>query len=286
MLLKSSLYSKAAVLAELKSSHAANATALADNTRALADNARMLSSRSSRVDDVDQRQQALSARQNADIARQDAVIARHDADIAMVRADIARNNSGNKDSLCQCLLEDSREIIVHGIPLAVQLEPLPLTNALLTAVNLQQHTALVVGWRAWNPLARAAPAQHAGPVDSAAPAALAHPVPSRALVFTLACAAARDDILRKTPGLKSLDCQTIFGTGGAAKLSVNALWPDPVHKLLKYATSRYKQLGYLRPLVKNLVVFMRPTKDGPLLPVTCEADIDALAPLSLRTVPS
>ena len=175
---------------------------------------------------------------------------------------------------------------MRGIPLAVPLEPLPLANALLTALNLQQHTALVVGWRAWNPPARTAPAQHACPADPAAPAALAHPVPSRALIFTLACTAARDDILRKTPGLRSLDCQTIFGTGGAAKLSVNALWPDPVHKLLKYATARYKQLGHLRPLVKNLVVFMRPTKDGPLLPVTCEADIDVLASLPLRTAPS
>ena len=60
--------------------------------------------------------------------------------------------------------------------------------------------------------------------------------------------------------------------------AVNALWPDPVHKLLKYATARHKQLGHLRPLVKNLTVFMRPAKNGPLLLVTCEADVDALAP--------
>ena len=208
-------YSNAAALAELKSSHAANATALAENTRALAENSRMLSSLSSRVDEV--------ARHDSDIARQDAVIARHDADIAMVRADIARNNVGNKDSLIQCLLEDSCEIIVRGIPLAVELKPLPLANALFTALNLQQHTALVFGWRASNPPARDARAQPAGPADPAAPAAVVHPAPSRALVFTLACAAVRDDILRKTPGLKNLDSQTIFGTGGAAKLSVNAL---------------------------------------------------------------
>ena len=31
---------------------------------------------------------------------------------------------------------------------------------------------------------------------------------------------------------------------------------------------------------------MRPTKDGSLLPVTCEVDIDALAPLPLGTLPS
>ena len=88
----------------------------------------------------------------------------------------------------------------------------------------------------------------------------------------------RDDILRRTPGLRDLTCENIFGAGGDAKLSVNALWPDPVHRLLKYAFAKHKQLGHLRPIVKNLTVFLRPTKNGPLLPVTCEADIDALTP--------
>ena len=277
MLLKSSHDSNAAALGVLKSSHAANATALAENTRALAENARMLSSLSSRVDEVDQRQQALSARHDADIARQDAVI-------AMMSTSLWYEPISRETTLAIKIRSASACSKTHAKLLCVAY--LSRFNSLLTALNLQQHTALVVGWRAWNPPARAALAQHTGPADKVAPAALAYPVPSRALVFTLACAAARDDTLRKTPGLKSLDWQTIFGTGGAAKLSVNALWPDPVHKLLRYATTRYKQLGHLRPLVKNLVVFMRPTKDGPLLPVTCEAEIDALAPLPLRTVPS
>ena len=102
--------------------------------------------------------------------------------------------------------------------------------------------------------------------------------PLRALVFTIASSEARDDILRRTPGLKNLDCQAIFGIDGSAELSVGALWPDPVYKLLKHATALHKQLGHLRPVVRNLTVFMRPTKNGPLHPVTCEADIDALLP--------
>ena len=65
-------------------------------------------------------------------------------------------------------------------------------------------------------------------------------VPLRALVFTLASTEARDDILLKTPGLKNIDCQAIFGAGGPAKLSVGALWTDPVHKLLKHAIASHK----------------------------------------------
>ena len=278
LLLKSSHDSNAAGLAELRSSHAANVTALAENTRVLAENARMLTSLSSGVDEVDQRQQTHSTRYDTDIARLDAVIARHNADNAAARSDIARNSTGNEGPRNRPTLDGPRQIIVRGIPLAVQLEPLPLANALLTALKLQQYAPLVIGSRAWNQPARAVHAEHASLGDQAAPAALPRPALTRALVFTLACAETHDDILRKTPGLKHLDFQAIFGTGGAAKLSVSALWPDPVYKLLSYATARHKQLGHLRPLVKNLTVFMRPTKNGPLLPVTCEADIETLVP--------
>ena len=160
---------------------------------------------------------------------------------------------------------------MREIPPAVQLEPLHLAAALLTAINLPHHAPLNVGWRAWSPPARP---------DLPAPVAAAAPAPAqlRVIVFTLASLEARDDILHRTPGLKNLTCQVIFGAGGDAKLSVNSLWPDPVHRLLKQATAKYKRLGHLRPLVKNLTVFLRPTKNGPLPPVTCEAEIDALTP--------
>ena len=83
----------------------------------------------------------------------------------------------------------------------------------------------------------------------------------------LACPTSRDDILHKTPGLKDLDCQTIFGAGDNSKLSVNVLWSNPVLKFLKRTTALQKGLGYLRPVVKNLTVFRDQNS---------EADLDAL----------
>ena len=138
---------------------------------------------------------------------------------------------------------------MRGTPPVVQLEPLHLAAALLTELNLLHHAPLVVGWRARSP--PACP-DHPAPVAAAAPAA----PQLRAIVFTLASPEARDDILRRTPGLKNLSCQVIFGAGVDAKLSVNALRPDLVHRLLKHATAKYKQLGHLRPLVISLTVFL------------------------------
>ena len=136
---------------------------------------------------------------------------------------------------------------MRGILLAVQLEPQQLAATLLTALKLPKNAPLVVGWRAWNPPTRIENVEQA--VPAAAPLMRVPAAPLRALVYTLACPATRDDILRKAPGLKSLDCQSIFGAGGGAKLSVNASWPDTIHKLLQHATASYKKLGHLRPLI-------------------------------------
>ena len=148
-----------------------------------------------------------------------------------------------------------------------------LAAALLTALKLESYIPFVTEWRAWNPPARARQPTQA---PAFAPDGQPQAAPLRALVFTLACPATRDVIIRKTPALKNLTCQTIFGVGGPAKLTVSALWPDPVHKLLKHASAHYKQLGYRRPAVRNLSVFMRPTLNGQLIPITCEADEDTL----------
>ena len=200
---------------------------------------------------------------------------RVDTTLAEVHAIDARNTAVNQEQRSHRILGDTRELVVRRIPPAVRHEPLALFAAILTALKLELHIPLVVGWRVWNQPTRAAqPAQG----QSTAPPTAVPAAPLRALVFTLASAETRDDIVLKTPALKLIDCQAIFGAGGSAKLSIGALWPEPVHKLLKYASARHKQLGHLRPVVNNLTVCLRPTKNGPLLPVTCEADIDALVP--------
>ena len=63
--------------------------------------------------------------------------------------------------------------------------------------------------------------------------------------------------------------------GGQAKLSLNAIWPGSVYKLLRRALTVHKTLGYVRPIVKNLAC-MRPTKTAPLIPIHRETDLDSL----------
>ena len=75
---------------------------------------RVLKNLISCVDAVDQCQQLLSAW--------------HHSDLTAVRGDISRNTAANRDSLNHRSLEDPREVIVRGIPLAVQHESLELCS--------------------------------------------------------------------------------------------------------------------------------------------------------------
>ena len=120
----------------LKASHDSNAASLADNSRVMADTTRTLNNLVTRVDELTTRVDVIQQNQHALNARLN---------------DISRANDANQAAMSLRLLEDLREIIVRGIPQAVQLEPMPLSAALLAALNLPYHAPLVVGWRAWSP---------------------------------------------------------------------------------------------------------------------------------------
>ena len=123
-LLKSSHDSNAAALAELKRSHVENSAALAENSRVLAVTTHALTTLASRVDEVAQNQQALSTRVNTDLAA--------------VHENVSRNAASIREAKVYRSLEDPREIIVRGIPAAVQLEPMQIAAALLATLKLQQ----------------------------------------------------------------------------------------------------------------------------------------------------
>ena len=208
--------------------------------------------------------------------------AEHKEELCAVRADVELVAAANQALAQRNALEDPREIVVRGIPASVALEPPQIATKLLTALNLPHLSPLVTGWREWNPPPRATPVDRvaAQPADNVAATTRGTGLHSRALVLTLACPSTRDDILKKTPGLRNLNCQAIFGAGGTSKLSVNALWSGPVYNLLKRASAVYRSLGYERSIVKNMTVFMRPSKTTPLIPIYHETDLGRLATTS------
>ena len=112
-------------------------------------------------------------------------------------------------------------MVVTGFPFTVSHEPLRLAAVLLTILKLQQHVPFVVRWRTWNPTVRAEQGEQVA--STAAVPAAQQSQKTRALVFTLICQSTRDDIPRKTLGLRNLDCQSIFRTKRSSKFFENTL---------------------------------------------------------------
>ena len=129
-LIKTAHDSNAAALAELKAAHSSNAALLAENSHVLAETTHALISLATRVNVVEQSQQALATRV--------------DADLTEVRANVSRVTAANSEHRNHRSLEDTRQIIVRGIPSVVCHEPLPLATALLSALKLERYVSLVV----------------------------------------------------------------------------------------------------------------------------------------------
>ena len=188
------------------------------------------------------------------------------AEISAVRQDVAIVTAANVAQEQRNTLDNPREIIVGGIPASTALTSRQIANALLSALELSHLASLVVGWREWTPKPRTVRGeqpevnQATQTIDQPSAAASTSTSRPRAVVLKLACPSTRDHILMMTPNLRNIDCQSIFGVGGDSKLSVTALWPGPVFKLLRRTFDVSKTLNYERPILSVFCQFIvRPT---------------------------
>lgn len=186
--------------------------------------------------------------------------AQHAADMAEVRAELAaaRQNSTN---------EDTCEAIFSGLP-ATLLDTQAAATRVLTAINLPALASFITRIRPWHPR---------DPRSNNREAASQEPA-TMAIVVKFVSPSIRDDVIRNANLLETFSSQTLFGSGGATRIYLNALYPKDVYRLRAKAFRVAKEKGYDRPIVKNLVVCMRATRDSPLIPVYSDADLAALAP--------
>lgn len=157
-------------------------------------------------------------------------------------------------------LVDECEIKVSGIPYMSSLNPLSILNSVLVSCGLANISKHVMSWRNWN---------HANNSNT------------MTMVFKLTSPAVRNLILKHSSNLINHDSQSIFGQGGNAKVYISALWPKATYNLLRKAQEFATRLKYASPVVRNLIVCMRKTKEkaSPLIPIISEADLLLLKPL-------
>lgn len=165
-------------------------------------------------------------------------------------------------------MEDMAEITVTGIPASISCDPRQAVGRVFAAIGVASIANHITDVREW---------QKNSAEQQGATATLVEP-PTLAFVVRLCSPSNRSTVLAKAHLLDKLSLKDIFGCTDVGKIDISSLYPRPVYRLCKEARRIAKNLGYAPPLVRNLVVFMRQTRDAPLIAVHSEGDLAALAP--------
>lgn len=101
------------------------------------------------------------------------------------------------------------------------------------------------------------------------------------VVVRLVSPSVRNNVIGRSHLLKGKTAHNVFGTGGNSPISMRPLWPRTTYDLLRLAISKAKALNYLKPVVRNLVVCMRPDKDSQPILIRTASDLDNCHPRSV-----
>lgn len=191
-------------------------------------------------------------------------VARHSAQIAAlsIRIDAISNHF---------TIHDPYEIRISGLPsVSTDLSLRDMTERVFTAIGCPNYVNHTIDIREW--LHKPASADAAGQPSSGGRN-------KRCIVVQFTSGIARDIVLKSVKKIERQTAESLFGVGGRGRIYINILYPRSVYQLRKKAISVARSLNYARPVVKNLVVCMRETRESPLIPVYSE---DALAALPRR----
>lgn len=161
---------------------------------------------------------------------------------------------------------DSREICISGIPDSFSVDHEAAVTKIFEATDNSVNRNFVSKIRVFQPPARAASLNV--PTSK-----------SFSLVIRTVSPDVRNDIVFNARLLKGKTAQSIFGDGGERQVYMTAIWPRLVYDLLRTAEAKSKALNYLRPVVRNLVVHVRPNAITPSIPVHSVADLNKLLPV-------
>uniref|UniRef100_A0ABD2W7J7 Uncharacterized protein n=1 Tax=Trichogramma kaykai TaxID=54128 RepID=A0ABD2W7J7_9HYME len=60
---------------------------------------------------------------------------------------------------------------------------------------------------------------------------------------------------------------------GPDRLKMSAILPGPLYGLFRKCQSASHTLHYAPPVVRSLLIYMRQSRESPLIPITCEAGL-------------
>ncbi|KAJ8670645.1 hypothetical protein QAD02_001904 [Eretmocerus hayati] len=220
-----------------------------------------------RMDGVDNSIQQLDAKMSERVDRIEGQLMNIQQDLKRV----VQNNA----------LIDSAEILISGLPKQLNMSRNDIISCLFTALEIPHLTNFIISVREWTgpdlSFRKSAENNLTNHNSGTPPAPAANPN-FYSLVIKLVSPSVRDEVVSKTPKLKDKTIQNLFDTPGNSQVFCRALWPREVYSLYKKAFAAAKNLNSEKPLIRNLIVCMRETRNSPLLPLSSESDLSKLAP--------
>ncbi|KAJ8686875.1 hypothetical protein QAD02_022669 [Eretmocerus hayati] len=156
---------------------------------------------------------------------------------------------------------DENEIKISGIPATLEAPLLQSAVKILQEIGLTSPANFILDHREWP---------------------LKENEPYRMIVVKLV-GGVRDMVLRNSVKLKDKTAQSIFGMGGNSRIFINQVLPRSVYGVLREARKASKTLYYATPLVKNMMVFMRETRNSEPILIKDELDIKSLKPRATQS---
>uniref|UniRef100_A0ABD2WF06 Uncharacterized protein n=1 Tax=Trichogramma kaykai TaxID=54128 RepID=A0ABD2WF06_9HYME len=135
---------------------------------------------------------------------------------------------------------DECEVLVTGISQAIQLSEEQILEKIVVALGLVRVSRFVAYTRPWI---------RRGPTGSGSSA----PHTNKAFIFKLASAELHDILILKAPKLSKVNGLSLLGAGEETRIM-----------LLGKAIATDHRNGYARPIVRNMTIYMRESKDSEL----------------------
>ena len=169
----------------------------------------------------------------------------------------ARDISGLKE---HARLRDKCEVSVLGLPSEWSSSYAEAAAKLAAALDLHPSILDKAYYRAWEPRNQ----------DRSGSS------PTKGFVIEFDTPKNRDKFVSVSPKLKYLSARHVFGLGSFGTVSIRAIWPSSVFRLMSKAVKVSKEQSWLRPVVDNLVVCIRIDRSKPSVPIFSEDDLQAL----------
>ena len=177
---------------------------------------------------------------------------------------IAHNSNDIQHLKAHSALVDNFEVLILGLPSGSTLSHDEAMRKLLAILGLKDHILDKAEYREWMPNRASQQPVNGQPINHS----------QHGFVIELHTAKDRDRLVAASPKLKNLTANAVFGEGGNSTVSIRQLWPKEVHALFRVALRACKQHRFPRPIVSNLVVSVRRSKNSPFTPLLSLGDLN------------